>query len=76
MCLYLLQAMGKYGNMFAHIVIEPVSNDQEEGVLSFAAKHGCLAHIENVCFLGLGNPVGVKVLFVIKPAFHDIKLLY
>jgi hypothetical protein len=49
--------MGKYDNMFAHIVIEPVADDREDNVLSFAAKHGCLAHIENVCYLSLENLV-------------------
>lgn len=53
------EAIGKYHNMFAHIVIEPVS-DGVEGVLSFATKYGCLAHIESVRRMDVGALVTIR----------------
>lgn len=54
------EAIGKYNNMFAHIVIEPVSDGVEEGVLSFATKYGCLAQIESVRRMEVGALVTIR----------------
>lgn len=44
--------MGKYNNLFAHIIIEPMGpgRDDEDGkgTASFLATYGCLARVENV----------------------------
>ncbi|KAH7280778.1 hypothetical protein KP509_36G014100 [Ceratopteris richardii] len=58
----LTQVLGKYNSMFAHIVIERVSNGIEEGVSSFAAKYGCLAQIENVRRMEVGALVSIRGL--------------
>eukprot|EP00250_Pteridium_aquilinum_P004907 c15086_g1_i1 orf=30-977(+) len=54
------EAISKYHNMFAHIVIEPVSDGVEEGVLSFATKYGCLAQIESVRRMDVGALVTIR----------------
>jgi hypothetical protein len=49
---HLFQVIGKYDNLFAHIVIEPmgprVAEDESKGVASFLATYGCLARVEKV----------------------------
>lgn len=54
------EVLARYNNMFAHIVIEPVSGEIQEGVISFAAKYGCLAHVENVRRLEVGALVTIR----------------
>ncbi|MCO5602510.1 hypothetical protein L7F22_056643 [Adiantum nelumboides] len=54
------EALGKYHNLFAHIVIERVSDGAEEGVLSFATKYGCLAQIESVRRMEVGALVTIR----------------
>lgn len=54
------EAIGKYNNMFAHIVIEPVADSREEGVLSFVTKYGCLAQIETVRRMDIGALVTIR----------------
>lgn len=54
------EALGKYKNLFAHIVIERVLDGAEEGVLSFATKYGCLAQIESVRRMEVGALVTIR----------------
>ncbi|CAM6129406.1 unnamed protein product [Calypogeia fissa] len=64
------EVMGKYDNLFAHIVIEPMSprssDDESRGVASFLATYGCLARVEKVKRLEIGAEVTIRGIGRIK----------
>ncbi|CAM6094190.1 unnamed protein product [Calypogeia fissa] len=64
------EVMGKYDNLFAHIVIEPMSprssDDENRGVASFLATYGCLARVEKVKRLEIGAEVTIRGIGRIK----------
>ncbi|BBN05041.1 hypothetical protein MPTK1_3g09810 [Marchantia polymorpha subsp. ruderalis] len=64
------EVMGKYNNLFAHIIIEPMGpgRDDEDGkgTASFLATYGCLARVENVRRLDIGAAVTIRGIGRIK----------
>ncbi|KAL2633030.1 hypothetical protein R1flu_004509 [Riccia fluitans] len=64
------EVMGKYNNLFAHIIIEPMgpgrSDDDGKGTASFLATYGCLARVENVQRLDIGAAVTIRGIGRIK----------
>ncbi|KAJ7559460.1 hypothetical protein O6H91_04G085900 [Diphasiastrum complanatum] len=61
--LALLEVLGKYNNLFAHIIVERVvghSLGLGQEINSFAATYGCLAQVESVRQLEVGALVTIR----------------
>ncbi|XP_043711595.1 uncharacterized protein LOC122660377 isoform X3 [Telopea speciosissima] len=46
--------------LFVHFVLDPILSDGSSAVESFAARYGCLVHIENVERLDIGALVSIR----------------